>query len=193
MGVPHGRAQPLRPQPGRHAPGRRVRPAPLRHAGRRGSRHALARPWSKRRCAWPACCTTSATARSATSSTTSTCTRRSGSTTSASRSTSSCTSSATCCAASTRSPHGGFAPGERVDPVHVAWLIRAHEPRPWRGAALGRAAALRAVRRGDRRQHGLRAPRRLPVRRLAVGGRRAAPHLLQLLLAPTGSRSTSAR
>ena len=27
----------------------------------------------------------------------------------------------------TRSPHGGFAPGERVDPVHVAWLIRAHD------------------------------------------------------------------
>jgi hypothetical protein len=27
----------------------------------------------------------------------------------------------------TRSPHGGFAPGEHVDPVHVAWLIRAHD------------------------------------------------------------------
>jgi HD superfamily phosphohydrolase len=27
----------------------------------------------------------------------------------------------------TRSPHGGFAPGEQVDPVHVAWLIRAHD------------------------------------------------------------------
>jgi hypothetical protein len=27
----------------------------------------------------------------------------------------------------TRSPHGGFAPGERVDPVWVAWLICAHD------------------------------------------------------------------
>ena len=41
------------------------------------------------------------------------------------------------------------------------------EPRPGRGAALGRAAALGALGRGDRRQHGLRAPRRVHVRRLA--------------------------
>ncbi len=79
LGLPHGRAQPLHPQPGRDARGRALGapplPEPARRAGSRrtGRRAALRRPGRRNACGWPGSCTTWATGRSPTSSTSTSC------------------------------------------------------------------------------------------------------------------------